>query len=230
MLLAGIGFSQSGSGDSLFSTVRPDIMVVVREHSTGAELIQVTAIPKGYPAELLREQIAAFGRELGVEPRGVMLTQPKLGTEATVSFLRAEFAVNGLVDRTAGTIKLQPLVRAFAGAPEPHTVRGMKIAFEGERPTKKMLQRFHIKDVLTLEGRASVSPPGIEYQLRLDGQDPSKIVIPEEYAPPANQTPVQSPSTGPSRSLLIGLFVLGGFGVGALVYLAILRSGSRSAP
>lgn len=225
-ILAAFVGAQEGS---LFSTVRPDVMVVVREHSTGAEMVTITAIPKGYPAELLRAQVLAMGQELGVEPRGVTLTAPKLGTEATVSFIRAEFAVNGLIDRELGVVRLQPIVRAFCGAPEPHTVKGLKIAFEGEKTTKKMLQRFAIPDVLALEGRSSLSPVGIEYQVRLDDQDSSKVKIPDEYVPPANQTPVQSPSTGPSRSLLIGLFVLAGLGVGALVYLAILRSGSRNA-
>lgn len=221
-----LGVSQDGN---LFSSVRPDIMIVVREHPTGAEIVTITAIPKGYPADLLRSQVAAIGSELGVDPRGVVVTTPKLGTEAAVSFTRAEFAVNGLIERDSGTLKLQPLVRAFCGAPQPYQVGGLKIAFEGERATKKMLQRFSIPGVLALEGRTSVSPVGIEYQVRLDNQDPEKVKIPDEYVPPANQTPVESPSTAPSRSLLIGLFVLAGLGVGALVYLAILRSGSRSA-
>lgn len=225
-ILSACGVAQDGN---LFSTVRPDIMVVVREHSTGAEMVTVTAISKDYSKEVLADQVRALGVELGVEPRGVVITAPKLGTEAAVSFVRAEFAVNGLIERTGGTLKLQPIVRAFCGAPEPYTVTGLKIGFEGERATKKMLQRFAIPGVLALEGRASLSPPGIEYQVRLDDQDPQKVKIPDEYVPPANQTPVQSPSTGPSRSLLIGLFVLAGLGLGALVYLAILRSGSRNA-
>lgn len=224
LLMSGLVAAQ----DSLFSTVRPDLMIVVREHNTGAEIVQITSISKAYPADLLREQIAKVGLELGVDPRGVQVTQQKLGTQANVSFTRAEFAVNGLIDRENGLLKLQPLVKAFVGAPEPNTIRGLKIAFEGERPTKKMLQRFSIANVLALEGRASLSPPGIEYQIRIDDQDPSKVAIPDEYQKPANQTPAQSPSTAPSRSLIIGLFVLGGLGVGALVYLAILRSGSRS--
>jgi len=229
LLFAG-SFAQDQAASSLFSTVRPDLMIVVREHSTGAEMVQVTAVAKDYPAALLREQVIALGKELGIEARGLVVTAPKLGTEASVSFVRAEFAVNGLIERDLGIVRLQPLVRAFCGAPEPHTVRGLKIAFEGERPTGKMHQRLTIADVLALEGRASVSPPGIEYQIRLDAQDPSKILIPDEYAAKSNQTPVESPSTAPSRSLLIGLFVLAGLGVGALVYLAILRSGSRSTP
>lgn len=229
LIFAG-SWAQDLTGSNLFSTVRPDLMIVVREHNTGAEMVQVTAVAKDYPAQLLRDQVVNLGRELGIEARGLVINQPKLGTEASVSFVRAEFAVNGLIERDRGIVRLQPLIRAFCGAPEPHTVRGLKIAFEGERPTSKMHQRLSIPGVLALEGRASVSPPGIEYQVRLDGQDPGKVEIPDEYVAKANQTPVESPSTAPSRSLLIGLFVLAGLGVGALVYLAILRSGSRSTP
>ncbi len=224
LLAAVASFGQAGA-DNLFSTVRPDVIVIVREHPTSAEIVQVTALAKGYPPELLKAQIERIAAELKSTARGIQMTRPDLGTQAQVSFLRAEFATDGLIDRVNGVLRLQPIVRAFAGAPEPFTVQGIKIAFEGERTTKKMIKNYPVPGVVRVEGRASAMPPGIEYQVKLETQDASKIEIPDEYAPPANQNAGKEPSTPPNTALLVGLFLLAGLALGALVYLALLQAG-----
>ena len=103
----------------------------------------------------------------------------------------------------------------------------MKIAFEGERPNHKMLQNYPLKGILQIEGRPSIAPAGIEYQVKLISQDPAQIVIPDEYAPAANQTSPAEPSNGANPIVLVGLFLVAGLAVGALVYLALLRAGGN---
>lgn len=215
----------AGAQSSLFSTVRPDVIVIVREHETTAEMVQVTVLKEGYPPNLLKGQIDRLASYLGATARGIQISSPNLGTKQKVSFLRADFATNGLIDRELGLVRLGPIVRAFAGAPDPYTVTGLKIAFENERTTKKMHRKLPIPEVLDLEGRASTTPPGIEYQVKLITQDPEKIDIPDEYKAPANQPASSEPSSTPNRALLVGLFVLAGVALGALVYLALLRTG-----
>lgn len=224
LLAASTAIAQDGN---LFSSVRPDIIVVVSEHPTTAEIVQVTALGKGYPPELLKAQLTQLGLNLGASVRGIKMERPNLGTKTPVSFLRAEFATDGLIDRSKGIVRLGPLVKAFAGAPEPYTVHGMKIAFEGERTTKKMLRDFPLAGVVEVQGRASVTPPGIEYQVKLISQEPALIEIPDEYAPPANQKPASIPSSSPSPIMLVGLFLLAGVALGALVYLALLKAGGN---
>lgn len=216
-----------GQEGNLFSTVRPDVMVIVTEHPTSAEIVQVTILNGEYPVDLLKEQLARLGTYLNTNVRGVQIKKPALGTKANLSFLRAEFATDGLIDRSKGIVRLGPLVKAFAGAPEPFTVKGMKVAFEGERTTKKMLRAYPKPGVVEVEGRASVTPPGIEYQIKLISQDPSVIDIPDEYQPPANQKPVETPSSTPGVPLIVGLFLLAGLALGALVYLALVRAGGN---
>lgn len=225
-LLAVGAVAQEAPGN-LFSTLRPDVILVVREHPTSAEIVQVTVLAKGYPPELLKSQVDKMASILGSTVRGLRMTRPNLGTEAEVSFLRGEFATDGLIDRTKGIVRLAPIAKAFAGAPEPYTVKGIKVAFEGERTTKKMIKNYPVEGVVRVEGRASAQPPGIEYQIQLLTQDPALIDIPEEYAQPANQKPVEKPSSSPNGALLIGLFLLAGLALGALVYLALLRGGAR---
>lgn len=214
-----------GTEGSLFSTVRPDVIVIVREHETTAEIVQVTVLKEGYPTALLKQQLEQMAAYLGSTARGIQMTSPNLGTKERVSFIRAEFATDGLIDRKLGLVRLGPIVKAFAGAPEPYTVTGIKIAFENERTTKKMHRKLPIPGVLELEGRASTTPAGIEYQVKLLSQDPEAIVIPDEYTPPSNQPAAPEPSSTPNRALLVGLFVLAGVALGALVYLALLRAG-----
>lgn len=224
LLAASTALAQEGN---LFSTVRPDIIVIVAEHPTTAEIVSVTALGKDYPPELLKNQLNQLGVYLGASVRGIKMERPSLGTKTPVNFLRAEFATDGLIDRSKGIVRLGPLVKAFAGAPEPFTVRGMKVAFEGEHTTKKMLRDFPLPGIVEVQGRASVTPPGIEYQVKLISQDPKLIEIPDEYAPPANQKPVPIPSSSPSPMMVVGLFLLAGVALGALVYLALLKTGGN---
>lgn len=217
--------AQEGEGN-LFSTVRPDVMVIVRQHNdTTADYVQITVLAKNYPPALLKGQIDKIGEYLHTSARGIQFTKPQLETKAQVSFLRADFATDGLIDRTKGIVRLEPIVKAFVGAPEPYTVKGMKIVFEGERTTKNMFKHYPLPGVLEVEGRASAMPAGIEYQVKLIGQDPEQVKIPEEYSPRTNQPPSKEPSSSPNTGLLIGLFLLVGLGLGALVYLALLKAG-----
>lgn len=204
---------------SLFLRVRPQITMLIQEHQTGAEDVTIGAVDPKYPAELLKEQVEKLGQYLGVPPRWLYL-QPKAGT------MTAAFSINGLIDREKGVYRLQPIVRAFAGAPEPFTVTGMQIIFAKERGGANDLATYAIPGVLELEVMRTFNPDMLEYRVHLLSQDPEKLVIPEKHTPKP-QEPVETKSE-PSRTLFYVLLVVAGLAASVLVYLALLRLPSRT--
>lgn len=213
---------------SLFDTVKPDVIVLVRQHqTTGADLVQITLVKPDFPKETLRAQIEAIGRELGVAPRGVAIVPHVVGGPKKMTFLRAEFAVDGLIERDLSALRVEPILKAFAGVPEPNTIHGINIVFDGEAPSKKTLETYQIPDVLRAEGRFMPVPRGIEYRIELLSQDPNAITFPEKFEV-ANEKPPQTTSVPTdNRVVLIVLFVIAGLALGALVYFAMLRGGPR---
>lgn len=207
--------------------VRQDVSVVVQEHErTGADLVTVTVLNPEYPADLLRSQIESIGRALQSEPRGLVLFEQKMGSGdgAELVFLKASFAVDGLIDRRLGELRISPILQAFAGAPEPFTVRGISLVFDGERPGPNTISAI---ETAGLRGEARVMPgdSGLEYRFELRTQDPKLLVVPDRRPEP---TEVSEPSVG--RGFLPPwvwiAIVAAGVGAGLLVYLALLRAGS----
>jgi hypothetical protein len=212
---------------SLFSTVRADVTVVVSEHSTSADMVEITMLNPEYPADLLKKQAEAIGQYLGT---GVRFSEPvgpiQLSDGTKFTFIKAKFATDGLIDRKAGVLRLEPILKAFAGAPEPYTVNGFAITFDAELPQATTVREFNIPGVLEAEGRVSTAPAGIEYRVRLLNQDPSRIKFPERLDPQTGRPEGETADAPDRRGLIIGLFVVAGVAVAALVYLALLRPGS----
>jgi hypothetical protein len=207
----------------LFNSIKPDVTVVVSEHPTAAETVEVTMLSNKYPKELLQKQVQELGKILNFEPRGLFVGYVSIqGQDPKFSFLKARFAVTGLVDREANKLRVEPILKAFAGAPEPHTLHGFSIIFEGEQPSTKTVRSYKVNNVLEGVGRYTDFPTGIEYKIRLQSQDPSLIVFPDTYEkkPPP---PVVPPPAPRSNTLFWVLFAVAGIALVVLVYFALLR-------
>lgn len=215
-LLAASAHAQQGG-------TRPDVTVVVTEHSTTADLVEVTLLAPDYPKELLTDQCNRLGDLLGVAPRGLLVyLYPPEATDRRMQFLKATFATNGIIDREHGELNIEPVLKAFAGAPAPHTIHNISLIFSGETPNENTVRRFAKKDVLLAEAKASVAPAGIEYSVQLFSQDASLISFPRRVEAKSPEK-AEAPSKNPNQTLIFALFTVAAIAGGALVYLALLR-------
>lgn len=203
-------------------------MVHVREHETGAEEVEVTVLAADYPEQLLLDQCEAIGINVGMEVRGLGATKESIDPgNPKLTFLRASFATNGLIDRKEGILRIQPIVRAFAGAPKPFTITGISVAFEDEVPASTMLRLFKAKDLVEVEGRVSEAPAGIEYRIRLISQVAGQIEVPEvQPVEPEEARTEQKPKELGTPFWVA--FSAAGVAIVALVYLALLKIGRNS--
>jgi hypothetical protein len=146
------------------------------------------------------------------------------------AFVTATFAIDGIVDTKSNTLKIEPMLKAFAGVPPPHTVQGFTIDFENISPSTATLQRYSVPGVLQAEGRYTDQPPmkGLEYRIKLLTQDPAKVVMPDQFSPKPPSVPAKKPAEKNNSVLLIGVFVIAGLAAGALVYFALLRAGTKN--
>ncbi|HRK20826.1 MAG TPA: hypothetical protein PLX06_03415 [Fimbriimonadaceae bacterium] len=206
---------------------RPDVSVVVKEHKMTADEVVITVLDPKYPPELLQKQILTLGAELKSEPRGLSVGKVRLDpNNARLDFVRGVFAVDGLIDRANGTLNLQPILRAFAAAPEPFTVENLMIVFDGEKPSAKTVKR-HVTEAVEATATAVSAPPSVEYRVKLLSQDPAKLEFPLT-APEPSYSPKPSPKATGRSPLFYGAIALAALAAGALVYLALLRSGGSS--
>ena len=208
---------------------RPDVTIVIREHATSADMVEVTMSRADYPTELLRQQMEYLGSELNSMPRG--LDVQRIGLDPTnkeLQFVKARFAVDGILDKAGHRLNIQPLLRAFAGAPEPHTIKHLLIIFDGEKPSARTVKK-HVSDAVEAEANFVSAPAEVEYHVTLKTQDRDKITFPA-------QAPEQKPGTKPSANgsgpsmLFYGAIGIAALAVGALVYLILLRGGRSARP
>ena len=211
---------------SLFASLVPDATISIRKHPMGADMVDITMKAAGYPPKLLDAQLKALGTFLGSQPRGVQIGDVILDeTNPNSKFLKASFAVDGVIDRKVGSVRLRPFVQAFAGAAKPWTINSVEFQFQGEVPTEKMLQYFRSKGEIVegkFENTKDARTAGIEFRVQLLSQDPAKIDIPEPGDNPA--PPIKKPVPPPGMDwTTIIVFIVAAGAVGALVYSLLLR-------
>jgi hypothetical protein len=223
-LFASLGLSQETS----YGGRAMQAAIVVKEHTTGADFVTITMLEPEYPPDLLRRQVEQVGRELGGEARGIQVFRYELEPDdPNMAFLKVTFAVDGLIDREKQILRVQPLLRAFAGAPEPYTVTGLTIIFDGERPAAHTPRDVRSEAVVATAG-FNDDPPlvGIEYRVQLLSQDPEAIVFPERAdVEPPRPVPVAQPPGIPW--IVWPLIIVAALAVGPLVYFALLRAGKK---
>jgi hypothetical protein len=222
--------AQSGSPPaSLFQTVRPQILLTVRRDPNGshADLLEARTTDPRYPAEILRAQVLSLGKQLGSEPRGLLVGRYSLNeTDASMTSIKATCAIDDIIDRKTSSFHLTQIARAFVGYPKPHTVTGLSILFVGETPQRKTLLAYGSEgSPVQVEGSYDPTFNGVEYRLKLNTQTPEQIEIPEG----TEQNPRPRPSTVANKGFdwtVWGLILVAAIAVGALVYSLLVRSTS----
>ena len=208
---------------------RPDVTVVIREHATSADMVEITMSRADYPTELLRQQMEYLGSELNSMPRGLDIQ--KIGLDPTnkeLQFVKARFAIDGILDKTGHRLNIQPLLRAFAGAADPYTVQHLLIIFDGEKPSARTVKK-HVSDAVEAEANFVSAPAEIEYHVTLKSQDRNKITFPDQAPDEKPGKENTEKASGPSM-LFIGAIAIAALAVGALVYLTLLRRGNPPRP
>jgi len=221
----GLGLHAQAQGGTSAS-IRPKMTIVVQEQASGAELVNVTMLSAAYPRDLLLQQINRLGTELGIPPRGVQIFEQRFGESEGQKLIKAQFATDDLVDRATGTLNLQPLARAFTGAPSPYTIDAMKVIFDGEQPSTNTL-RTYSNEGIAVDGEVFSQPPSVEYLLVLKTQDPAGISIPLSHQIAAPQGTPAAPNQGVPMNVLIGLIVMASVAAGALVYFVLVSRGGN---
>lgn len=201
-----------------------DATIVVRKNDLGTDNVTVSLDEK-YPAEVLKQQADRLAKELGTDLRGYRTEIYRPNPNDPGGYLRATFAVAGLIKREASQLGLGAMAKAFAGAPEPYTLKTLMIQYESEAPTQQTLKQWKDPDGGVLV-QADASPQtGIEYRIRLNTQDPAKIRIPEGSDAQAEKATPTKKEEPESRSdwWLWPVILLAALSIGALVYSLLLR-------
>ncbi len=211
---------------SLYASLVPDVSVSVKKHPLGPDLVEITMKAAGYPPKLLAAQIQALGGYLKSEPRTVQVWDYVLEEgNPSMHFTKATFAVDGVINRQLGSVRLNPFAKAFAAGTKPWIVNSLDFHFEGEVPTDKMIKLWRSKSAV-VEGRyANTKDPrlaGVEFRVKLLTQDPSKMDIPEPGDAPIQPEKKPSQSSGTDWTA-ITVFLVAAAAVGALVYSLLLR-------
>jgi len=233
MCLIPMAFGQSGEQQiaAVLNSIRPDAIVTVKKHSSGADVVEVTMLDGKYPQKLLADQVMRMGLENGTGIRGLQV-YTTAAEDPQMRFVKASFATDDLVigGRDA-RLRLQPIVRAFAGGPESHRIGALIVQFAGQKPTERTINTFR-SDSVVLAGRVLDAPfEGLEYRVALLSQDPTQIAIPDFHDPQAKKPEKKPEKAAPSSETPVLRFVLLGvaaLAAGALVYFVVRSGRSRS--
>ncbi len=206
---------------NLFATMKIEATVVVRKHSMGADLVEITPLAVNYPVKDLREISDRISKELNGSVRGVQLYEVTQTGQGRM--IRISFGCDGLIDRAKGVLRINPIARALAPTTGAASIRSFLVQFENEVPGAKSIQRFS-SDALDVEAKTAGDQYGVEYRIVLKTHDPKAIDIPEGEAKHTNQTPPQVPSSDKALWIVLGI---AGLGAGALVYCLLLWPRSK---
>lgn len=205
---------------------RPDIVVQVAEHRMGADMFVVTAVEPGYPVDLLRNQVKRMCELGGTPARGLAVGPVDLSGDPKLAFTKATFATNGFIDQKSHVLRLEPIAKAFAGAPAPHTIHVLAVTFNGEAVGPATLKSF-TSDSVRVEATANQNPPVVDYRIQLLTQNPEAIRIPDRAQ--AEQKPAADASTvrgGMDWGLWI-ILIAAAAAAALLVYFFTLRATAK---
>ena len=196
---------------------RSDMIVSVKKSDVGAEYVRVQALEEDYPEDLMRSQIAKIGEYNKSEIRGLEVVYT--GDAGAGRILTATFATDGLMDQTAGTLELEAFAKAFAGAPEPYTVNIVGVMYENFMPSKTVTVAEWADAGAEVSSAFDNNLKVVEYRIKLNTQDPSKISIPGTLSESTNRQ--ESPSNrGLNPWVIVGI-LCGAVLIGVSVYFAM---------
>ncbi|MBX3096860.1 MAG: hypothetical protein KF812_08360 [Fimbriimonadaceae bacterium] len=195
----------------------PDIVMSVRHHPMGADIVTVKLLNAGYPAELLRQQ-ASNVVCAGKPAWGIEVFES--GSAEAAGFTTGQFIVER-VSSPSGAVELASLVRPFLGAPSPYTLDTFVINIEEFKPIAGKTLMTHRTDTVYVEGVERASPAALEYTIAVSSQDPFEVSIPSVFVPIAEANEGKS---GTSPDFLRYAFYALTLGAGAsLVYFLLRR-------
>ncbi|HLO98538.1 MAG TPA: hypothetical protein VK171_08080 [Fimbriimonas sp.] len=199
---------------SFFTSVRPQASIVIKKHSTGADMVEVTVLGSDYPVTVLVAKLDSLGKILGAGIRGLETSQVE------GAFLKATFATNGLVTPEAPKVNLKAVAQMFAFGDRP--IKEFTVFYDGLKPDPAIPSKwFAPKDVWLFEGQVSAQPRGIEYRVKVNTTNVDEIKMPDEGDRNPKNEQVPEKKQG-NIYVLIGI-IAGAVGVGLLVYSALLR-------
>jgi hypothetical protein len=188
-----------------FNSVRPQASLVIKKHTMGADLVEVTVLGSQYAQEDLREKIEMLGQYLG---------------DPTPEFVKATFAINGLINVKDPVLNLAPIAKAFAFGNKP--LKSLSVFFENVIPSTSIPARwFAPADAWMLEGMATANPKGIEYRIEVNTKDLELVSLPGSEAAKGVQSTAEIKKS--PDFVLIGALLVGAIAVGLLVYSALIR-------
>lgn len=214
VVVVGLFATLSLGQTKFFSSVTPQASVVVKQHPMGADLVEVTVLGAQYPQAALQEHISALGKELGADPRGVSIAV------AGDSFVKATFAVPGIIQNKEPKFNIPAIARAFAFGNSPLTQ--LSVMFMDMVPDSKTPAFwFAPNDAWMMEGVGMKSPLSIEYRVKVNTKNPAEVVLPGPGAEKKNKE-TQAEQKKPDF-VLIGAIVVAAISIGVLVYSAVIR-------
>jgi hypothetical protein len=185
----------------------------------GAELVEVTVLGSKYSQEALTKHIEALGKEVGAAPRGINIEV--VGD----SFVKATFAVPGLIQKKEPKFNLPAIARAFAFGDAPLTqltIIFMDMVPDAQTPA----YWFAPKDAWMMEGVGMKSPLSIEYRVKVNTKNPAEVVLPGPATEKKNKE-TQEAQKKPDF-VLIGAIAVAAISISVLVYSAFIRGQRKS--
>lgn len=236
LLCAASASAQTLNVDDWNTYPRPDLTVVVSEHTLGPDLVEISLLDSEYPQEELRRRIEILCALTGEPARGLAVQKVRLGSRTNRALLKASFATNHIIRGDQGLIDLNPILRAFAGpSPEGQSTRSLILTISGIAPNERIVRRLDNEHV-ALTGRQMGQLEAVEYRAFIKTSDPEKINVPVDASAPlaANESSEPGKAPQPPIWIAIVLAVLSCAALGALVYSFVGRvrakPGARKAP
>lgn len=196
-----------------YRMLKPEAYVVVKLHSMGSNLVEVTFQGSDYPQSAILEKMTRLGKALGNEPRNVVVVPSD-------QVVKASFAVIGLITDKDPKINIAALASAFGFGERP--IRSFSVFFVNATPGENIVQQWTDPNgAWKMEGFSMASPKGLDYRVQVNTNNPNEIYMPDSknVMPPSGKP---ESIKGPNN-FIIGGIVIGAIAVGLLVYSALLR-------
>jgi hypothetical protein len=236
VLCAAASSAQTLNVDDWNTYPRPDLTVVVSEHSLGPDLVEISLLDSAYPQEELRRRIENLCAATGEPARGLAVQQVRLGSRSNRALLKASFATNHIIRGDQGLIDLNPILKAFTGpSPDGQSTRSIILTISGIAPNERIVRRID-SEHLALSGRQVGQLEAVEYRAFIKTSDPNMINVPVDASAPLASTGEPATAEAPERTMWIAvvLAILSCAALGALVYSFVgrvrFKSGARKAP
>jgi hypothetical protein len=203
------GFGQS----KFYGSVKPEAAIVVKKHSMGSDLVEVTFQGADYPQSAIDDKMIRLGTALGNDPRNVTSA---VGDQV----VKTSFAVVGLITDKNPKVNIAALAFAFGFGEKP--IRSFSVFFVDMIPDVNTPKKwFAPNDAWMMEGVSMGSPRGLDYRVQVNSSDPNEIYMPDQGT--STKIPGKPEKSGGPNIFLLGGAIGGAIGIGLLVYSALLR-------